>query len=195
MSPEQAKGKATDQRTDIWAFGCVLFEALTGRKAFIGDDVSEILASVLRDEPNWSSAPASLSKLLRRCLSKDVRQRFHHIGDVRVELEDIAAAPETASVATGRARTSLLAAGLIGAIVASAIWWFRPAPELDAGLSVHFRVPLPEEHVFRGDAHSGRLPFLEMESNCCSHWWDRMVVGVCTGVPSASRECVRSQEQ
>ena len=110
MSPEQAKGKTTDQRTDIWAFGCVLFEALTGRKAFAGDDVSEILASVLRDEPDWTAAPASFSKLLRRCVRKDVRLRFQHIGDVRVELEEIAADPLPPS--SRRTKSSSLPLGL-----------------------------------------------------------------------------------
>src|SRR4029077_14772396 len=82
MSPEQAKGQPADKRSDIWAFGCVLYEMLTGRRAFEGDDVAESLASVIKGEPDWSalpaSTPASIRRLLRRCLNKDRRLR---IGD------------------------------------------------------------------------------------------------------------------
>ena len=75
MSPEQARGKAVDKRTDIWAFGCVLYELLTGKQAFQGDTVTEILAAVLRGEPDWPALPAAtptnVRDLLRRCLQKD----------------------------------------------------------------------------------------------------------------------------
>ena len=75
MSPEQAKGRPVDRRTDIWAFGCVLYEMLTGRQAFDGDDVTEILAAVVRSEPDWSrlpeTMPATVHALLRKCLRKD----------------------------------------------------------------------------------------------------------------------------
>ena len=101
MSPEQARGKTVDKRTDIWAFGAVLFEMLTGRRAFAGDDASDVLASVLAKEPDWARLPATLSPALgtylRRCLHKDPRQRIHDIGDVRLALEGAfeTAAPQT----------------------------------------------------------------------------------------------------
>ena len=80
MSPEQAKGKAVDKRTDIWAFGCVLYELLTGKQTFHGEDVTDILAAVVRAEPDWQALPAAtpvkVRDLLRRCLQKDKRQRF-----------------------------------------------------------------------------------------------------------------------
>jgi serine/threonine protein kinase len=83
MSPEQAKGKPVDKRADIWSFGCVLFEMLTGKMAFPGDDVTEILAAVVRGEPDWSalpsSTPTSVQRLLRRCLSKDPKDRLSDI--------------------------------------------------------------------------------------------------------------------
>src|SRR5262245_66112464 len=83
MSPEQAKGKPADKRSDIWAFGCVLYEMLTGKRAFEGDEVSETLASVLAREPDWSALPTTVTPvvriLLRRCLVKDRRKR---IGDI-----------------------------------------------------------------------------------------------------------------
>ena len=94
MSPEQAKGHAVDRRADIWAFGAVLFEMLTGRRAFPGDDATEILASVIKSEPHWDSLPASMPpqfrKLLRRCLEKDIRRRLQAIGEARIHLEEVA---------------------------------------------------------------------------------------------------------
>src|SRR6186713_1642959 len=93
MAPEQAKGRAVDRRADIWAFGVVLYEMLTGRRAFEGDDVSEILASVLKTDPDLSVLPADVSpsvrRLLRRCLEKDPRKRLSAIGDARLELDEI----------------------------------------------------------------------------------------------------------
>src|SRR5688572_19065348 len=93
MSPEQARGKAVDQRADIWAFGCVLFEMLTGRSPFgAGETVSDSIAAILTREPDWHAlpqdTPASVRRLLRRCIEKDVNRRLHHVGDARLELDD-----------------------------------------------------------------------------------------------------------
>jgi eukaryotic-like serine/threonine-protein kinase len=97
MSPEQARGKPADKRADIWAFGCVLFEMLTGRAPFSGDDVSEILAAVIRAEPEWVRLPANLHLRLRetieRCLMKDARNRYHDISDVRIDIQKVMADP------------------------------------------------------------------------------------------------------
>ncbi len=88
MSPEQARGLPLDKRADVWAFGCVLYELLTGRLAFAAATVTDTLAAVLHQEPDWAALPAgvppAISTLLRRCLEKDVRQRRRDIGDVRV---------------------------------------------------------------------------------------------------------------
>jgi serine/threonine-protein kinase len=93
MSPEQARGKTVDKRADIWAFGCVLFEMLTGTRAFGGDDVQETFVAIMRDEPEWARLPAALSPTigtyLRRCVQKDPRQRVQAIGDVRLALEGV----------------------------------------------------------------------------------------------------------
>ena len=101
MSPEQAKGRPADKRSDVWAFGCVLFEMLTGKRAFEGEDVSDTLASVLKSEPRWdalsTNTPASIRKLLRRCLEKDPKRRLRDIGDARVELDE----PLDSGAATG----------------------------------------------------------------------------------------------
>ena len=88
MAPEQARGKAVDRRADIWAFGCVLYEMLTGKRAFEGEDVSDTLAAILRGEPDWSTAPRSAQRLLRACLEKDHKQRLQSIGDYRLLLDD-----------------------------------------------------------------------------------------------------------
>ncbi len=90
MSPEQAKGNTVDKRTDIWAFGCVLYECLTGRKAFQGDTITEVLASILKSEPDWEMLPADtppfLRRVLRKCLQKDPSLRLHDISDARIEM-------------------------------------------------------------------------------------------------------------
>jgi pimeloyl-ACP methyl ester carboxylesterase len=92
MSPEQVRGQAVDTRADIWAFGVVLWEMLTGRRLFEGDVTSDVLAAVLRDEPAWNALPEHLSpavhRLLRRCLRRDPARRLRHIGDARLELEE-----------------------------------------------------------------------------------------------------------
>src|SRR6202161_2516240 len=98
MSPEQARGRAVDKRTDIWAFGCVLYELLTGKQAFHGEDTTEILASVAKSEPDWTALPAKISPsipvLLQRCLRKDRRQRTPDAAILRIEIEDALAAPK-----------------------------------------------------------------------------------------------------
>ncbi len=101
MAPEQARGKVVDRRADVWAFGVVLYEMLSGQRAFQGDDISVTLASVIKDEVSWSALPAdlppALRHLLRRCLEKDPRRRLRDIGEARVILEDPASAMPAAS--------------------------------------------------------------------------------------------------
>ena len=92
MSPEQVRGEEAGTRTDVWAFGCLLYEMLTGRAAFAGPSVADVLAAVLRDEPDWTALPrdlpAGIHRLLRRCLQRDPRLRLQHIGDARLEIAD-----------------------------------------------------------------------------------------------------------
>ena len=104
MSPEQARGKTLDKRTDIWSFGCLLYEMLAGRPVFHGESASDTIAAILEHEPDWSSLPAqtppAIRRLLRRCLAKDARRRVRDIGDARVEIEE---ALDPAVVAPGGA--------------------------------------------------------------------------------------------
>jgi Tol biopolymer transport system component len=105
MSPEQARGRAVDKRTDIWAFGCVLFEMLSGTRAFPGDDVTETLGAIIHKEPLWDSLPADvpahIRTLLQRCLQKNTKERLRDIGDARIELSNRAvAAPSPTRTAT-----------------------------------------------------------------------------------------------
>ena len=108
MSPEQARGKTVDRRADIWAFGVVLYEMLTGQRLFTGETISDTLASVLKTDPNWRALPAEvplrLRRLLRECLKKDPKRRLQAMGDARVQIEDVlAGTPEeaVAAVLTG----------------------------------------------------------------------------------------------
>ncbi|HEY7159823.1 MAG TPA: protein kinase, partial [Acidobacteriota bacterium] len=98
MSPEQLRGKVVDRRTDIWAFGCVLYEVLTGKRLFGGDNVSDTIAAILNTEPDWHKLPANtppfFQRLIRKCLQKDPHHRIQNIGDARVELEDAMAHPQ-----------------------------------------------------------------------------------------------------
>jgi serine/threonine-protein kinase len=97
MSPEQAKGKKVDKRTDIWAFGCILFECLTGKIAFEGETASETIASILKSEPDWEALPEetpwSIRALMRKCLQKDPYRRLHDIADARIEIEEALSKP------------------------------------------------------------------------------------------------------
>src|SRR5271170_1905083 len=99
MSPEQARGKAVDKRADIWAFGVVLFEMLTGKRLFEGETISDTLAAVIKEEPDWTRGPAKVRRLLKKCLEKDPKKRLRDIGDAWELLED---APATSAPAPSR---------------------------------------------------------------------------------------------
>jgi serine/threonine protein kinase len=130
MSPEQARGQAVDKRTDVWAFGCVLYECLTGARAFPGFTVADSITAVLEREPDWQALPAGtpapIRRLLRRCLRKDPRDRLRDVADARVDLEDDApAAPGTLVTRPPGLPRVPLAAGALAtlALVAGGGWW------------------------------------------------------------------------
>ncbi len=143
MSPEQAKGKAVDTRADVWAFGCVLYEMLSGRQAWAGETVTDVIAALVAREPDWSRLPPTLPPrlrfLLERCLDKDVNTRTQNIGEVRAELERATSDPVGVSPAFGRTagpvgwRSRLawpLVTVAVAAAVAAAVWVsMRPAPK------------------------------------------------------------------
>jgi serine/threonine-protein kinase len=139
MSPEQARGRPADRRSDIWAFGCVLYEMLTGRAAFPGETISDVLASVLARDPDLAALPGTLHPRLRelteRCLDKDPKQRWQSAGDLRVELERIARAgrfPQDAGVpaATPVKRLWLWPAMAVGVLAAAAgAWLLKPTSD------------------------------------------------------------------
>jgi len=128
MSPEQARGRPIDQRTDIWAFGCVLYEMLTGQLAFSGLTMSDAMVAVLEREPDWNALPKTvpdqIRQLLRRCLQKDQQQRLRDIGDARLELaEALAQTPSArAGVARPRRRSVALAA-IAAALLVAVVGW------------------------------------------------------------------------
>jgi eukaryotic-like serine/threonine-protein kinase len=157
MSPEQAKGKPADKRSDIWAFGCVLFEMLTGKRAFEGEDVSDTLALVLRGEPDWTALPTdipqSLSALIRQCLQKDRRQRVGDIAAALFVLQQASTSAPSNDIARLPARSSryslsLVASGLAVAALAAAltslVWW-RVRPSLPHTAVTRFSISLPED--------------------------------------------------
>ena len=131
MAPEQARGKPVDRRVDVWAFGCVLFECLTGKRVFTGESLSDVLAAVLHDEPRLEELPAATPRrvrgLIARCLIKDPRERLRDIGDARIEIGRAQAGDvEDASLASARSpggqRLAWSVAALFGALAIGAFW-------------------------------------------------------------------------
>ena len=137
MAPEQAKGRPVDRRADVWAFGVVLYEMLTGGRAFDGDDTSEILATVLKSEPNWQALPAdtppSIRRLLRRCLEKDPRKRLSAIADARLELEEIEPSAPSVAVPVPQRRSGQRAALVAGIVLTSVVATIAAMKLLGAG--------------------------------------------------------------
>lgn len=155
MSPEQARGAEVDRRTDVWALGCVLFEMITGKRAFDGPTSTDALVAVLEREPDWtllpSNTPPALRRLLRRCLEKDARRRLRDAGDARLELEDAATSGGSESIEPVRSGATprrslamvLLVAGLglvaLGSL--AALFWRTEQP--GAAAAVQFALTLP----------------------------------------------------
>ena len=156
MSPEQTRGQPVDKRTDIWAFGCVLYEMLTGRLVFGGATLSDTIAAILEREPRWDLLPAatpqSIQQLLRRCLDKDPKRRLRDIGDARLEIDDGRTAPAISADPGRHARPVRFAAWAaatlcVAATVILARWYLRGAPTTDAPV-IRFSV-LPADGVPR----------------------------------------------
>jgi serine/threonine-protein kinase len=150
MSPEQARGKPLDKRADIWAFGVVLFEMLTGKRLFHGETTSDTLAAVLKTDPDWRLLPADTPprtrEMLRRCLTRDPRERLRDIGDARIEVASTAAdGPEAPA---GRARRRLVGAAIVGflfgaATIAATLRWVSRPTAGPVNPVTRLSIPLP----------------------------------------------------
>jgi hypothetical protein len=151
MSPEQARGKDVDSRTDIWAFGCVLYEMLTARQAFAGETITDVLAKIVASPPDLellpASTPASIRLLLSSALNKNSAQRLQHIGDTRLFLEGPLAAPTAAAAAApasrGFRRTWLVAALAIAAAGAGFIAALALRQRPETAPQMRFEIALP----------------------------------------------------
>jgi Tol biopolymer transport system component/tRNA A-37 threonylcarbamoyl transferase component Bud32 len=145
MSPEQARGAAVDHRADIWAFGVVLYEMLTGRRPFGGETIADVLASVVRDEPDFGALPPEISAVVARCLSKEPRNRWGSIGDVRWALDTSAAIPASRAPA-GRMRYLPWAAAAVLALLAAAgAWMVKSTPSQPL---MQMEITAPEGNIF-----------------------------------------------
>jgi Tol biopolymer transport system component len=182
MSPEQARGQAVDKRTDIWAFGCVLYEMITGQVAFGGDTMSDIVARILGSTPDWAAIPAGtplvVRQVIERCLDRDAKRRLRDLGDLDLALVGPAPLDRTAP----RAWTSWAGAAVVGALMAVvvivALDRWRPRVELNGELRpVRFDVPIgqrtPDSNVFSVSPDGRRLVFLASGTDGVLRWWVR----------------------
>jgi len=161
MSPEQARGHKVDSRSDVWAFGVIVFELLAGRRLFAGETVSDTLAMVLRAEPDWGALPKdlppSLRRLLRRCLQRDRRQRLHHIADARIVVEEILLAGTSAhepalngaiamtSAQKRSGRVGWIAAAVLACVAVFLGWKMLNHEAPPSPRSAHFDLVLPQD--------------------------------------------------
>ena len=154
MSPEQARGRKADKRTDIWAFGCVLYELLTGKQAFAGEDITEILATVLKSEPDWTilpeTTPASIRFVLRRCLEKELTRRFRDAADVRIQIEESASVTSSpllpASIPaqpTWRRVAPFVLTALAAAVISGVAVKLNRSPVSSSARVARLSVPMP----------------------------------------------------
>ncbi len=156
MSPEQARGQVVDKRSDVWAFGCLLYEMLTARKAFVGETITDVLAAILSRDPDWQALPGhtprAVRALLARCLQRDRERRLHDIADARIEMEDVLAAiaagplEPDGGAPMSRRRVLVLAGGgmAAGALMGAGAFW-ATRPRGPAGPRPRFNIAIPPE--------------------------------------------------
>jgi serine/threonine protein kinase/Tol biopolymer transport system component len=189
MSPEQARSHRVDKKTDIWAFGCVLYECLCGRKAFEGETVSDTLAHVLKGEPDWEALPPEtppvIKFLLRRCFQKNAKQRLHDVADARIVIEEVLAGGEPGTVQLAAldvrpsgprfSRREALAWALVAVATISALVFLRMSvtrrPPASLAMTVQAEIPLTTPQIVSGGQYAhlalspdGRLLVLKNSS-------------------------------
>jgi len=177
MSPEQARGKPVDQRADIYAFGVVLYEMLAGERLHHGETTTEILASVIREEPQWDKVPVRVRRLLRRCLEKDPNQRLRHIGDVMALVDDAPIEPATGNRWLWPTVAAL--AALVAAVFA--FLYLRPKPAPVAAAVERFGLPehLGSQHSVVSVSPDGtRLVFSNLNAGNTNRLWVRRLDSV-----------------
>ena len=203
MSPEQARGQAVDRRTDIWAFGCVLYEMLTGRPAFAGETISDTIAAILGRGPDWQTlpetTPASVRRLLQRCLERDPKRRLHDIADARIELDDAGtgsldqqAIDSTTSARHASRRLGWMIAAasttaLVAALVVGSVLYLRRAPAEDT-LAYRSSILLPTGITLPGvlapnarfalSPDGRRLAFVGAEAGGVTRLWVQSLNGL-----------------
>jgi eukaryotic-like serine/threonine-protein kinase len=184
MSPEQAKGKAVDKRADIWAFGCILYECLTGKRAFEGETVTETLAAILKGEPDWNALPpATLSNIrfaLHRCLEKDVSRRFHDAADVRIQIEEEPGIDERAAPVTSAWKWlgwALAAVFFVGLAVSAFVYFQRKASSTNELMQFQIMpdVKLVRGGVFAVSPDGRKLAFIGTGSDGVTCVWVRAI--------------------
>jgi serine/threonine-protein kinase len=174
MSPEQARGQTADKRSDVWAFGCLLYEMLSGRKAFVGETVTDVLAAILHRDPDWEALPAAtpdaVRRLLSRCLQRDRERRLHDVADARIEMEDVLAALQAGTLEPdgaapiSRRRMLLLAGGGVaaGALMGGAGAILALRPRAGSGPGPRYNLAIPPEapliDVFSGSSSLALSP-------------------------------------
>jgi serine/threonine protein kinase len=176
MSPEQARGRAVDKRSDIWAFGCVLYEMLTGTRPFNGIDANEILGAVIHKEPDFDRVPASMRPLVRHCLEKNPERRLRDIGDAAALIEH---APGGGQQAEPRSRLAWATAAVfvIATGIFSALYFLKPSPAAEL---MTFQIPAPNDVEFEPNNISisqdgSRLAFLAQGADKIVRIWIRSV--------------------
>jgi serine/threonine protein kinase/Tol biopolymer transport system component len=187
MSPEQARGKPIDKRTDVWAFGCVLYEMLTGRTAFARETITDTLAAIVDHEPDWTAIPATvpenIRRLLRRCLQKDPARRLRDIADARLEFDDAfdetyPRSRPTSSVSRGFQRLLWFAAlmGVVAAVIAA--WYFRGSAVESREVRFEIATPPTTEATSLALSPDGRAIVFAAASDGTSQLWLRALDAV-----------------
>jgi Tol biopolymer transport system component len=154
MSAEQARGAAVDKRADIWAFGVVFYEMLTGGRPFGGGCIADVLGSILKDEPDLSALPPDITAVVRRCLNKDPRNRWGSMGDVRWALQALRNGPAPSAAPAGRGRYLPLAAAALLTAAAAVMWFGKPKP---AQPLLQMEITAPEGTTFGSERLTGQL--------------------------------------